>query len=70
MKTYIGCKIIRGEPMSHNHFLVDAGRPTLAQNEDGYKVYYPDGYESWSPTLPFESAYREILPGEMAMNGV
>ena len=27
--------------------------------EDGYKVVYPDGYESWSPKDVFEAAYRE-----------
>ena len=26
--------------------------------EDGYKVRYPDGYESWSPKGVFEEAYR------------
>ena len=26
---------------------------------DGYKVVYPDGYESWSPAAAFEEAYRE-----------
>ena len=27
--------------------------------EDGYKVRYPDGYESWSPKGVFEEAYRK-----------
>ena len=26
--------------------------------EAGYKVVYPDGYESWSPKEVFEAAYR------------
>ena len=27
---------------------------------DGYKVYYPDGYVSWSPKETFEKAYHEV----------
>ena len=27
---------------------------------DGYKVYYPDGYVSWSPKETFVKAYREV----------
>ena len=26
--------------------------------EDGYKVVYEDGYESWSPKDVFEKAYK------------
>jgi len=29
--------------------------------EHGYRVRYPDGYESWSPARTFEEAYR-VLP--------
>jgi hypothetical protein len=28
--------------------------------EEGYKVVYPDGYESWSPKDVFESAYMQV----------
>jgi len=57
MKTYIGCKIIQGEPMSHNDFLVKVkGKRQIAVDEPGYKVVYPDGYESWSPKEVFENA--------------
>ena len=28
--------------------------------EDGYRVRYPDGYESWSPKEVFEKAYLEL----------
>ena len=50
MKKYIGTKIIEAEPMSRSHG---------DKVEDGYKVRYPDGYESWSPKDVFEEAYRE-----------
>ena len=47
MKTYIGVKIIKAEPMEKD------GKP-------GYKVKYKDGYESWSPKEVSEEAYREL----------
>ena len=50
MKQYIGTKIIQAEPMQCGG--VDGIK-------DGYKVIYPDGYESWSPKDVFEAAYRE-----------
>jgi len=50
MERYIGTKIIEAEPMS---------RSRGDKAEDGYKVRYPDGYESWSPKDVFEEAYRK-----------
>ena len=47
MQTYIGVKWVKAEPMEKN-------------GKDGYKVVYPDGYESWSPKETFESAYFQI----------
>lgn len=47
MKNYIGVKIVKAEPQEKN------GRP-------GYRVKYPDGYESWSPKSAFEKTYREL----------
>lgn len=47
MKNYIGVKIVKAEPMAKD------GKP-------GYKVVYPDGYESWSPKDAFEEAYRTL----------
>lgn len=46
MKRYIGTKIIHAEQAFDF-----PGNP-------GYKVKYPDGYESWSPAKPFEESYR------------
>lgn len=45
MKQYIGTKIVNAEPM-------------IKDNTDGYKVVYPDGYESWSPKDVFDDAYN------------
>jgi hypothetical protein len=58
MKAYIGAKIILAEPQER---AVD-GKP-------GYRVVYPDGYESWSPAATFEQAYREISADERALVG-
>ena len=58
MQKYIGTKIIEAEPCLRKapseHVLIDNGY------EAGYKVRYPDGYESWSPKNVFEEAYRPI----------
>lgn len=69
MKTYIGCKIIQGEPMNRLAFLRAEGKPMFEGEKDkpGYRVVYPDGYVSWSPKFAFENAYREILPGEIEL---
>ncbi len=52
LKTYIGSKIIHAEPMEKDGM-------------EGYKVVYPDGYESWSPKGVFENAYRRFTLGEI-----
>ena len=54
MKAYIGTKIVRAEPVA-----------SLDGGEDGYKVVYADGYESWSPKATFEAAYRLISEDEV-----
>ena len=69
MKHYIGTKVVQAEPA----FRVSAGdfknvihpktyavpEDRTGQTwEDGYKVTYSDGYESWSPKEVFEEAYR------------
>lgn len=51
---YIGTKIIHAEPCPA---WKDAGDHKVG--DDGYKVVYPDGYESWSPKDVFEEAYRQ-----------
>lgn len=59
---YIGTKIVEAEPairMEGKVYTVHDAMPRLfANREDGYKVTYADGYESWSPRAVFEAAYR------------
>lgn len=62
MKQYIGTKIIKAEPAYRVDGKVFAKAnivPCGYKIEDGYKVVYPDGYESWSPKDVFEATYRE-----------
>ena len=64
MKKYIGTKQVEAEPMTLGDFIARTGRnPYKNPNEhdpeeDGYFVRYKDGYESWSPSKPFEEAYK------------
>ena len=61
MDKYIGTKLIEAEPAVRAFGQVyTTERPELrpGEYEDGYKVRYPDGYESWSPKDVFEDAYR------------
>ena len=62
MKKYIGTKIIEAVPAIRKGGKVyEEGWPipkSMDPTEEGYKVRYPDGYESWSPKGVFEEAYR------------
>lgn len=69
MKQFIGTKVIQAEPAwritspNGKQYVVEKD-PNLicaagSKLEDGYKVVYSDGYESWSPKDVFEAAYRE-----------
>ena len=72
MRQHIGTKIIEAEPAfrmktdsSPNGYRIYPGdieipSDALAREgiEEGYRVRYPDGYESWSPKAVFEEAYR------------
>ena len=63
MRTYIGTKIIQAEPAFRidGKIYPESGPvPRSLNREEGYRVRYPDGYESWSPKNVFEEAYREI----------
>jgi hypothetical protein len=73
-KTYIGSKIIQGEPMDELECAAMLGRDVNAisispegEARPGYLVIYEDGYKSWSPKETFENAYREMTPGEKAL---
>ncbi len=61
MKKYIGTKEVQATPAIRkggNVYLpTDPIPKTMEKVEDGYKVVYEDGYESWSPKEVFERAY-------------
>jgi hypothetical protein len=48
---YVGVKIVRAEPKER----IDG-----ELIEQGYRVMYSDGYESWSPKEIFEAAYLPV----------
>lgn len=65
MKKYIGTKTIEAEPMTLGDFVQKTGKTPYGNNieeheeaEQGYRVRYEDGYESWSPKDVFEKAYK------------
>ena len=62
MQKYIGTKIIEAVPAIRKGGKVyEEGWPipkSMDPTEEGYKVRYPDGYESWAPKGVFEEAYR------------
>ena len=68
MKQYIGTKLIEAEPAyrcTDNQMRVDIivdpdEAATYYKSEEGYRVRYPDGYESWSPKEAFEKAYLPL----------
>lgn len=52
MQHYIGTKQIQARPGNG------------PDGTEGYRVVYPDGYESWSPKDVFESAYLSMGDGD------
>lgn len=64
MEKYIGTKVIEAVPAIRKGGKVyekDWPIPkSMDPVEEGYKVRYPDGYESWSPKAVFEEAYRPV----------
>ncbi len=66
MPAYIGTKIVCAMPTSKDEFRCShsmlEGMPF--NDEPGYLVVYPDGYESWSPKATFEAAYRLVSDDE------
>jgi hypothetical protein len=61
LKKYIGFKMIEAEPMTVAEYNKQV-RPLVYSgvSQEGYKVSYPDGYQSWSPKDVFEKAYMQI----------
>lgn len=64
MKQYIGTKLIEAQPALRNargEIIPDNVPVSLDELvEEGYKVRYPDGYESFSPKAVFERAYLPL----------
>lgn len=61
MKQYIGTKVVQAEPAykcKDGTIITEAGNLPPEGCQFGYKVVYPDGYESFSPRYAFEEAYR------------
>lgn len=61
MKKYIGTKTVSATPawrVDGKVYPKDGAVPKSMNREDGYKVVYEDGYESWSPKDVFEKAYK------------
>lgn len=61
MKKYIGTKEVSATPawrIDGKVYPKDGPVPRSMNREDGYKVVYEDGYESWSPKEVFEKAYK------------
>ena len=65
MKAYVGMKVIQAEPAP----APDDVKGDNSPGDEGYRVRYSDGYESWSPKAQFELAYRPISEGEKALIG-
>lgn len=67
MGKYIGTKLIEAVPA---YRCIDTGKIFLKSNksinsygfDEGYKIKYPDGYESWSLKDVFEKAYMKVIP--------
>lgn len=71
MRTYIGTKTVQARPMTRGEAETLLGRQlgddTTTLDSQGYLVRYDSGYESWSPSEPFERAYREVeVPADEA----
>lgn len=72
MKQYIGTKLIEAEPAPKVNGKIqpaDWPIPNDATVEQGYKIRYPDGYESWSPRDVFERAYLPLTPNPELKQG-
>lgn len=71
MNVYIGCKIVKAEPMIHNDFLMQIRGENVAEEDvsfsPGYHILYPDNYHSWCPKAVFEAAYRRVSNEEAWM---
>jgi len=69
MISYIGTKVVDAEIMTDVEFAETKGKNFEEGHitKKGYRVVYPDGYDSWSPMEVFEQAYRPISHAEKAL---
>ena len=61
MKKYIKTKVVSATPAWRVNGVIypkDGAVPRVMNREDGYKVVYEDGCESWSPKEVFEKTYK------------
>lgn len=66
MKKYIGTKIIAAKPMTRGDYNAYRGWKIPENenpNDEGYLVKHSDDYESWSPKMAFDEAYRSFDEG-------
>jgi len=61
MQAYVTTKVVLAEPA------LDPNPPVGQEPIDGYKVVYPDGYESWCPKDTFERTSRPIIATEKSL---
>ena len=71
MKSYLGVKLIKAQPMTYGDYSGLKCFPIEAEkaNDEGYLVEYPDGYQSWSPIAAFEAAYLELNESSRITSG-
>lgn len=64
MKKYIRCHFVEAEPMTRGEHLKSKGLSLIpgsgSESDEGYRVVYPDGYQSWCPKAQFEAAGRPV----------
>jgi len=69
MTPCVGSKIVKAKPMTKGKFLVEVKgeKSNLAdtENQDGYLVEYPDGYQGWNEKEEFERCSRLLSDNEI-----
>lgn len=78
MNYYIGTKLIKAEPAfrccstgtTYSEMEIDRQEAIDKSLDEGYKVVYEDGYESWSPKEVFEKAYLKVDDNPNLPSGV
>lgn len=66
LEPYVGTKIIEACQMTCTDYNRNYGKALESYEPNGYVVFYPDGYVSWSPKSVFEEAYRKLNKSEIS----